>query len=233
MKMTLVQHFSELRRRILWTALVFVVAFVFGWVISGYVETFLSAPLMSVWDDAALLYTELSDGLMIQFSLATLVALIITVPVALWNIWAYVAPGLHKNEKQFLIPIFVFSPLLFVIGAAFAFYILFPVVFRFFLEINESASVPTVLLPSIKGYLAFSIGLLKVFGLAFQLPLVLVGLNRAGVLSKKGAIKSQRYVIIGVFVLAAMLTPPDILSQVLLAVPMLLLFETSLFFMRD
>ena len=170
---------------------------------------------------------------MIQFSLATLVALIITVPVLLWNIWAYIAPGLHKNEKQFLIPIFLFSPLLFIMGAAFAFYILFPCVFRFFLEINESASVPTVLLPSIKGYLAFSVGLLKVFGLAFQLPLVLIGLNRIGVLSKQVAIKSRRYVIIGVFVLAAMLTPPDILSQILLALPMVLLFEISLFFMRD
>lgn len=233
MKMTLMQHFSELRRRILWTAVVFVFAFAFGWIVSDYVELFLSAPLMSVWDDAALLYTEITDGLMIQFSLATLVAMIITVPVLLWNIWAYVAPGLHKNEKQFLIPIFLISPLLFVIGAAFAFYILFPFVFKFFLEINESATVPTVLLPSIKGYLAFSIGLLKVFGLAFQLPLILVCLNRVGLLSKQTAIKSRRYVIIGVFVLAAMLTPPDILSQVLLALPMLLLFEISLLFMRD
>jgi sec-independent protein translocase protein TatC len=231
--MTLMQHFSELRRRILWTAVIFVSAFVFGWVISDVVESFLSAPLISVWEDAALLYTEITDGLMIQFSLATLVALIITVPVLLWNIWAYVAPGLHKNEKHFLIPIFVFSPLLFVLGAAFAFYILFPFVFKFFIEINESASVPTVLLPSIKGYLAFSIGLLKVFGLAFQLPLILVGLNRIGLLSRQTAIKSRRYVIIGVFILAAMLTPPDILSQVLLAVPMLLLFEISLMFMRD
>ena len=233
MKMTLMQHFSELRRRILWTALVFVAAFAFGWIISDYIELFLSVPLLSVWDDAALLYTEITDGLMIQFSLATLVALVITVPVALWNVWAYIAPGLHKNEKQFLVPIFLFSPLLFIMGAAFAFYLLFPFVFRFFLEINESASVPTVLLPSIRGYLAFSIGLLKVFGLAFQMPLVLIGLNRIGVLSKKNAIKSQRYVIIGVFVLAAMLTPPDILSQVLLALPMLLLFEISLLFMRD
>ena len=233
MKMTLMQHFSELRRRILWTAVVFVLAFVFGWVISDFVEAFLSAPLISVWENAALLYTEISDGLMIQFSLATLVALIITTPVLLWNIWAYIAPGLHKNEKQFLIPIFLFSPLLFVLGAAFAFYVLFPFVFKFFIEINESASVPTVLLPSIKGYLAFSIGLLKVFGLAFQLPLVLVGLNRVGLLSKQSAIKSRRYVIIGVFILAAMLTPPDILSQILLAVPMLLLFEISLLFMRD
>lgn len=233
MKMTIMQHFAELRRRILWTAFVFVLAFVFGWIISNSVEAFLSAPLMSVWNDAALLYAEITDGLMIQFSLATLVALIITVPVLLWNIWAYIAPGLHKNEKQFLIPIFVISPLLFIAGAAFAFYILFPFVFKFFLEINESASVPVVLLPSIKGYLAFSIGLLKVFGLAFQLPLILIGLNRVGLLSKEAAIKSRRYVIIGVFVLAAMLTPPDILSQILLAVPMLLLFEISLFFMRD
>ena len=233
MKMTLMQHFSELRRRILWTALVFVFALAFGWIISDRVELFLSVPLMSVWNDAALLYTEITDGLMIQFSLATLVALIITVPVLLWHIWAYIAPGLHKNEKQFLIPIFLFSPLLFILGAAFAFYVLFPFVFKFFLEINESATVPTVLLPSIKGYLAFSVGLLKVFGLAFQLPLVLVGLNRIGVLSKEMAIASRRYVIVAVFVLAAILTPPDVLSQVLLALPMLLLFEISLFFMRD
>ena len=115
MKMTLTQHFSELRRRILWTVLTFVLAFDFGWIVSDSVELFLSSPLMNVWDDAALLYTELTDGLMIQFSLATLVALIISVPVLLWNIWAYIAPGLHKNEKQFLIPIFLFSPLLFLI----------------------------------------------------------------------------------------------------------------------
>lgn len=233
MKMTLMQHFSELRQRLLWCVGVFIVSFVFGWFVSDYIELFLSAPLLNVWDDAALLYTEISDGLMIQFSLASLVALIISVPVFLWNIWAYIAPGLHKNEKQFLIPIFLFSPLLFIIGAAFAFYILFPFVFKFFIELNESASIPTVLLPSVKGYLAFSIEMLKVFGIAFQLPLILIGLNRIGILTRKSAIKSRRYVIVGVFVMAAVLTPPDILSQILLALPMLLLFEISLFFMRD
>ena len=232
MKMTLMQHFTELRRRILWCALIFVCAFCFGWIVSPYVELFLTQPLLSVWDDAALLYTGISDGLMIQFSLATLIALIITVPFLLWHIWAYVAPGLHKNEKQFLIPIFLLSPILFVCGAAFAFYILFPTVFKFFLELNETAYVPTVFLPAVTGYLAFSVGMLKVFGIAFQLPLILVGLNRVGVLSKNTVIKSRRYVIIGVFVLAAMLTPPDIVSQVLLAIPMLLLFEVSILFMR-
>jgi len=109
---------------------------------------------------------------------------------------------------------------------------LFPFVFKFFLELNESMYVPTVLMPAVTGYLAFSIGLLKVFGIAFQLPLVLVCLNRVGLLSKESVIKSRRYVIIAVFIVAAMLTPPDVVSQVLLALPMLFLFEISILFMK-
>ena len=232
MKMTMMQHFTELRRRILWTLCVFVFAFCFGWVVSPYIEFFLTQPLLNIWDDAALLYTGLTDGLMIHFSLATLVALVITVPVFLWHLWAYIAPGLHKKEKQFFVPIFLCSPLLFIMGAAFAFYILFPFVFKFFLDMNESGQLPVVLMPAMAGYLSFSIGLLKVFGLAFQLPLVLIGLNRLGVLSRQTAIKSRRYVIVGAFVLGAMLTPPDIISQIVLALPIWLLFEISILFMH-
>lgn len=225
MKMTLMQHFAELRRRILWTALIFVFAFGLGWLVAPYVELFLVKPLMNIWNDATLIYTKLTDGLMIRFSLATLVALIITIPVLMWHIWAYVAPGLHKNEKQLLLPIFLLSPLLFVCGAAFAFYVLFPFVFKFFLEISETTNVPTVLLPAVKGYLGFAIGLLKVFGIAFQLPLVLIVLNRIGVLSKQTAINCRKYVIVCIFIVAAVLTPPDIVSQILLAVPMWLLLS--------
>jgi len=232
MKMTLVQHFSELRRRILWTVLVFVFAFGLGWIVAPSVELFLTQPLLNIWNDAALLYTGLSDGLMIQFSLATLVALIVTVPVFMWHVWAYVAPGLHRSEKQFLLPIFVLSPILFLCGAAFAFYILFPIAFKFFISLNESVDVPAVLFPAIRGYLGFVIDLLKIFGIAFQLPLVLIILNRIGVLPKQTAEKSRRYVIVLIFVMAAVLTPPDIVSQILLAVPMWLLFEVSLLFMR-
>lgn len=232
MKMTLVQHFSELRRRILWCALIFVFAFCLGWVVSPYVELFLTMPLINAWGDAELLYTGISDGLMIQFSLATLVALIITVPCFMWHVWAYIAPGLHKNERQFLIPVFLLSPILFLMGVAFAFYVLFPFVFKFFIELNESTMVPTVLMPAIGGYLSFCIGMLKVFGLAFQMPLILVGLNRVGVLSRNTMIQARRYVIVGIFVMAAVLTPPDIVSQILLALPMWALFEISLLFMK-
>ncbi len=233
MKMTLMQHLAELRRRILWCVLVFLFAFAFGWIISPFVESFLVNPLINIWQDATLIYTKLTDGLMIKFSLATLVALIITIPVVLWHIWAYVAPGLHKNEKQLLLPIFILSPLLFVVGAAFAFYFLFPFVFKFFLDISKTNNVPAVLLPAVKGYLVFSIDLLKVFGLAFQLPLILIAMNKIGILSKQTAIKCRKYVIMCIFVAAAVLTPPDIVSQILLAIPMLLLFEISLLFMHD
>ena len=232
MKMTMIQHFAELRRRILWCALVFVCAFGLGWFVAPDLELFLLKPLMNVWKHTRLLYTGLQDGLLIQFSLAMLVGLLITIPVLMWHIWAYMAPGLHKNEKQFLIPIFILSPMLFILGAAFAFYILFPFVFKFFIDINKSVNLPTVLLPAVSGYLTFSIGLLKVFGIAFQLPLVLVLLNRMGLLSKSMAERSRRYVVVCIFILAAVLTPPDVVSQILLALPMWVLFEISLLFMR-
>ena len=231
-KMTIMQHFAELRRRILWTLAFFLCVFVGGWLIAPFVQEFLTAPLIAVWNDAQLLYTGITDGLMVQLSIALLVAIMITTPFALYQVWKYVAPGLHKNEKKFVVSIFVFSPLLFVAGVAFAFYLLFPFVFRFFIELNESAPVPAVIMPAVRDYIGFAIGLLKVFGIAFQLPLVLILLNRAGVLPRERVIAMRRYAIIFIVIAAAVLTPPDIVSQILLAVPMLALFELSIVFMK-
>ena len=232
-KMTIMQHFAELRRRILWIVACFVIAFVGGWFVAPYVQSFLTAPLIDVWDDAQMLYTGITDGLMVQLSIALLVAIMLTTPFALYQIWKYIAPGLHKNERRFVISIFVFSPLLFVLGVAFAFYMLFPFVFRFFIELNESAPVPAVIMPAVRDYMTFAIGLLKVFGIAFQLPLVLILLNRAGVLSRARVVAMRRYAIIFIVIAAAILTPPDIVSQILLAVPMLALFEISILFMKN
>ena len=232
-KMTLLQHFSELRRRILWVALIFIAAFIAGWYVSPVMQSVLSAPLLNIWSDGALLYTGLSDGLMIRVSLATLFALLIIMPVALWHAWAFVAPGLKQNERHFILPILIMSPVLFLIGAGFAFYFLFPIVFKFFVDLNLTAPVPSMLLPSARDYLSFAIGLLKVFGVAFQLPLVMVLLNRIGVLSRERVIKLRRYAIVFIVILAAVLTPPDIVSQVMLALPMWLLFEGSILFMRN
>jgi len=232
-RMTLLQHFAELRRRVLWVLLIFCVAFVIGWVATPYLQEFLTRPLLSVWPDGKLLYTGLTDGLMIQFSLATLFAIVAALPAVLWHIWAFVAPGLHREERRFVLAIMILSPLLFLIGAAFAFYIMFPFAFKFLIELNQASAVPSVLLPAMTDYLTFTIGLLKVFGLAFQLPLVLVLLNRLGVLPRSAVVKSRRYAIVAIFIVAAVLTPTtDIFNQCLLAFPMWGLFEISLLFMK-
>lgn len=230
--MTLMQHFSELRRRVLWVALIFALCFVFGWWIAPFLQQFLTQPLMAVWPDGELLYTGLSDGLMIHFSLATLFSLIVILPVALWHVWAFVSPGLKESERKIIWPLLIASPMLFLLGAGFAFYFLFPVVFRFFVELNQSAPVPSMLMPVARDYLTFAIGLLKVFGVAFQLPLVLILLNRIGVLSRVAVLKMRRYAIVFIIVLAAILTPPDVVSQIMLALPMWVLFEISILFMR-
>lgn len=231
-KMTIMQHFSELRRRILWTVLFFLIAFGLGWFVAPFIQEFLTAPLLSVWDDAQLIYTGITDGLMIDLSLAMLVAIMFTTPFALYQIWVFVAPGLHKNERSFVLPIFIVSPVLFLCGAAFAFYVLFPTVFKFFIELNESAPVPAIIMPAARDYLSFAIGMLKVFGIAFQLPLIMVLLNRAGILSRARVVAMRRYAIIVIVIAAAVLTPPDVVSQILLALPMWALFEVSILFMK-
>ena len=227
------QHFSEWRRRILWCACVFAIAFIGGWYLSPFIQNVLTQPLLSVWPDGLFLYTGLSDGLMVRLSLSGLVALLVIIPVVLWHVWAFVKPGLKKSEQKFIFPVLIMSPILFVAGAAFAFYFLLPIVFRFFVDLNQTADVPNVLLPAVRDYLRFAIGLLKVFGIAFQLPLVLVLLNRIGVLKKSLVVKFRRYAIVLIVLFAAILTPPDVVSQLLLAIPMWLLFEFSILFMRQ
>ena len=231
-KMTLMQHFSEMRSRILWCVLIFCLSFVFGWYISPLLQNCLTQPLLSVWPDGALLYTGLTDGLMIRLSLSALFAMIVLMPVLLWHIWAFVSPGLRKTERNFIWPILILSPILFLMGASFAFYFLFPIAFKFFVELNQTTDVPSMLLPVARDYLRFAISMLKIFGVAFQLPLIMVLMNRLGVLKRSLVIKSRRYAIVFIVIVAAVLTPPDVVSQVLLALPLWLLFEFSILFMR-
>ena len=231
-KMTLMQHFSEMRSRILWCVLIFCLSFVFGWYLSPLLQNCLTQPLLSVWPDGALLYTGLTDGLMIRLSLSALFAMIVLMPVLLWHIWAFVSPGLRKTERNFIWPILILSPILFLMGASFAFYFLFPIAFKFFVELNQTTDVPSMLLPVARDYLRFAIGMLKVFGVAFQLPLIMVLMNRLGILKRHLVVKFRRYAVVFIVIIAAVLTPPDVVSQILLALPLWLLFEFSILFMR-
>ncbi|MDR1697133.1 MAG: twin-arginine translocase subunit TatC [Rickettsiales bacterium] len=230
-KMTLIGHFSELRRRLVWVVLFFLGAFCAGWFIAPVLQKILSAPLNSVWS-GAMLYTGVADGLMINLSLSALFAIFLTVPFFLYQAWAFVAPGLKAAERKFAAPILILSPLLFLTGAAFAYFALLPIVFGFFVTMNMSAPVATAFLPAVSNYMTFTIGMLKIFGIAFQLPIILVGLNRIGILSRAHAVSMRRYIIVAIFIVAAVLTPPDVVSQIVLALPLWALYEMSLLFMK-
>ncbi|MCL1785684.1 MAG: twin-arginine translocase subunit TatC [Alphaproteobacteria bacterium] len=232
MKMTIVQHLSELKKRILWIMLFFAGAAVVGFFVAPFVQEILLQPLIASWPGGTILYTRVTDGLLIEFKLALLFAIFATLPFVIYHLWRFVRPGLHKNEQRLILPMLVLSPVLFICGAAFAYFVIFPVIFEFFISLNHARAMPSMLLPAAADYLDFTIGLLRAFGLAFQLPLVLVLLNRVGVLSRTSVVKSRKFAIVGIFAAAAVLTPPDIMSQILLALPLLALFEISILFMK-
>lgn len=228
MKMTLMGHFRELKRRVVWSLLFFCSAFVAGLYMAPVLQDFIVRPLIGVLPDPAMIYTGIADAFALQFSMAGLFAMLVSIPFVLWHAWAYVSPGLKNGEKKIAVPILILSPMLFISGAAFAYFILFPIIFKFFVEIGG----PDIsMLPNAVDYLSFSIGMLKAFGFAFQFPLILVLLNRSGLASRKQILSAARYIIVGVFVISAILTPPDIISQIALAAPLIVLFGLSFLFM--
>jgi sec-independent protein translocase protein TatC len=228
MKMTLMGHFRELKSRVAWTLAVFCAAFAAGLFLAPFLQDIATAPLAEAWPDPTVIYTGIADGLTVEFSLAGLFALLVSLPFALWQMWMYVEPALKNDERRIAAPFVMISPVLFVAGAAFAYFVLFPMMFRFFISVGAEG---VAMMPDMRNYLSFSVDMMRAFGLAFQFPLALILLNRAGVVSKRGALSAGRYVIVGIFAVAAALTPPDVVSQIAMAAPLVLLFGLSFLFM--
>ena len=228
--MTLLGHLRELKRRIVWSIAFFAAAIAAGLYLSPEIQKILILPLRAVWSEPDLIYTGMADSLSIEFSMAGLFALAVSAPFWLWQMWLFAAPGLKKKEKRAAVPIVILSPVLFAAGAAFAYFVLLPIMFGFFLEMGMSG---VRLMPNVKDYLELSASIMKAFGFAFQFPLALVLLNRADVLSRRAVWSASRYIIVGIFAVAAVLTPPDVISQIALALPLLLLYGVALLFMRE
>jgi sec-independent protein translocase protein TatC len=228
MKMTLMGHFRELRGRVIWSGAFFCIMFFAGLYISPFLRSIITAPLFKVWDSPNMIMTGIADGMMVEFGVAGLFAIFVSFPFILWQLWRYVAPALKNNERKIILPILIVSPLLFFAGMGFAYFVLLPIMFNFFMSYGAEN---ITMMPDMKNYLSFSIDLLKAFGFSFQFPLVLVILNRAGVLPRKKIISLSRYIIIAIFVIGAALTPPDVVSQIAMSLPMVLLFGLSLLFM--
>lgn len=221
-------HLIELRDRLLRMVLVVAVLFVMLVPFSNTLFSMLSGPLLAhMPEDGSMIAIEVASPFLIPFKLTLFLAVFIAIPYVLYQLWSFVAPGLYRHERRLVVPLLVSSTLLFYAGAAFAYFVVFPLVFAFFTAAApEGVSVMT----DISRYLDFVLTLFFAFGAAFEVPVVTVLLVMTGMTTQKALREKRPYVIVGAFVLGMLLTPPDVISQTLLAIPVWLLFELGLYF---
>ena len=228
----LVEHLIELRSRLLIGLVVIGVILVPLLFFSNPIYEFVAAPLLKhlpAGTNSSMIVTDLPAAFLTPFKLTFFVAVFLGMPFLLYQIWAFVAPALYRSERQLALPILFSSIFLFYAGVAFAYFVVFPLIFGFF---TAAAPESVTVMPDITSHLNLVIKLFFAFGLAFEIPVATVILILAGAISPAGLAQKRPYVIVGCFVIGMFLTPPDVLSQAMLAVPMWLLFEVGVFFGR-
>ncbi len=229
-KSPLVEHLLELRSRILRGLLAVLIVFIGLFNFANDIYAYISEPLRRFLPEGStMIATEVASPFLTPFKLTLVLSIFIAVPILLYQAWAFIAPGLYKNEKRIAIPLLLSSILLFYAGIAFAYYIVFPLIFGFFTSVGpENVTVMT----DINSYLDFILKLFFAFGIAFEVPVATVLLIMSGVTTSQSLAAKRPYIVVGCFVIGMLLTPPDVISQSLLAVPVWMLFEVGIFFGR-
>jgi sec-independent protein translocase protein TatC len=227
---TLISHLLELRTRLVRAFAAIFIIFIPAAYFRNEIFEHLAKPLVSqLPQGGSLIATSVMSPFITPFKMAFFFAIFAAMPFVLYQIWAFVAPGLYRKEKRFAVPLLVSSILLFYVGALFAYRFVFPTMFHF---LASRAPANVTFMPDIAAYLDFALMTFFAFGLAFEVPVVVVLLTITGLVSVEKLTASRGYVIIAIFVIAAVLTPPDPLSQIMMAVPMWLLYEAGLIFAR-
>lgn len=241
-KMPLLDHLIELRQRLLYCVIALLVVFIVCFYFAQPIFSYLAQPLADVMlehgvaeHQRRLIFTALTEVFFTYVKVAFFAAAFICFPVFLTQFWLFVAPGLYKHEKAALAPFLVATPVLFFIGGALVYYVIFPFAATFFIGFEVPATedtLPIQLEPKVNEYLSLLMQLIFAFGLCFQLPVIMTLLARVGLASSKGMAAKRKYAIVGVFIVAAIFTPPDPLSQLALAVPIVILYEISIIMAR-
>ena len=235
-KMPLLEHLVELRTRLLYAALGFFIAFIACFFVAQHILEFLQRPLAELLPAGRpMIFTDLTEPFFTQLKVAAFGALCLSFPIIASQVWAFIAPGLYKHEKSAFLPFLIATPIMFAVGMAFVYYILMPMAWKFFLGFETAGGegkMAMELLPKIGEYINLIMKLIFAFGFCFELPVLLTLLAKVGIIGSQGLREKRRYAIVAIVVVAAVVTPPDALSMMSLAVPMLALYEISILMAR-
>ena len=233
-RMPLIDHLIELRKRLFYSLIALVITFLICFYFANPIFDFLVAPLADLWqgeDDRRLIYTALHEKFFTNIKVAFFSALFLSFPLIAGQIWLFVAPGLYRTEKGAFFPFLVATPLLFLLGASMVYYIVMPVAWQFFASFQQfgaEGALPIELVPKVGEYLSLVMRLIFAFGISFELPVLITLMAKAGLATSDGLKGKRRYAVVLAFVAAAVLTPPDPLSQIGLAIPIIVLYEISI-----
>ena len=226
-KTPFMEHLTELRDRLIRSSIAVGVGFIIAYCFKERLFDFLTAPLIiALGPDSKMIYTSLPEAFLTYIKVSLLTGIAMATPVLFYEFWMFVSPGLYRNERRFFVPVVIISVFFFFIGSSFGYFFVFPFGFKFFLGFSSETIQA---MPSMKEYLGFASKMLLAFGFIFELPLVLTFMGRMGLVSVDFLKKNRKYAILIIFIVAAILTPPDVITQCMMAIPLIILYEISIF----
>ena len=230
MRYTTKEHFLEIRRRFLACVLFYVIILILVYQFANLIYDFLVQPYYELVKDKhqRLIYISLTEGFFTKIKISLSFTNLLSMPFCLYHIYMFITPALHRKEKRVVLPLFFLAPILFILGLGTAYYIIFPRAWSFFLSFEMNSSLPTQFELTVSNYVSVSLQIMLAFGLAYQLPLIMILLCKIGFISVRVMQEKRKHIIVLIFIVAAILTPPDVISQIGLAIPMLLLYELSI-----